>query len=97
MHCVTHITPSRHFIHPVVDTQLVELAKGMHTSNGTFEAAKGVAEYLGKQVCVSEDRPGFVLFRVLLPTINEVIGVRERGWGGVGVDRVRGVLYPRRR
>lgn len=31
--------------------------QGMHTSQGTFEATKSVAEFLGKQVCVSEDRP----------------------------------------
>jgi hypothetical protein len=46
-----------HFMHPVWDMPLVELARGMHTSSGTFLAAKSLAESLGKQVAVSSDRP----------------------------------------
>jgi hypothetical protein len=121
-----------HFMNPVPIMQLVELARGMHTSHQTFEVAKGLAEHLGKQVrprpagqqpqlppppaagllplrarqpaallaavkapgaqasirpasalahghphlclaqvCVSEDRPGFIVNRVLMPMINE--------------------------
>jgi hypothetical protein len=39
-----------HFMNPVPLMQLVELARGMHTSHQTFEVAKGLAEHLGKQV-----------------------------------------------
>lgn len=39
-----------HFMNPVPVMQLVELTKGMHTSQQTFEACKGLAEFLGKQV-----------------------------------------------
>ena len=46
-----------HFMNPVPVMQLVELCKGMHTSQQTFEACKGLAEFLGKQVCTSQDRP----------------------------------------
>ncbi len=46
-----------HFMNPVPVMALVELAKGMHTSHATFEASKGLAEFLGKSVCMSQDRP----------------------------------------
>lgn len=44
-------------MNPVPLMALVELAKGLHTSQQTFEACKGLAEYLGKQVATSQDRP----------------------------------------
>lgn len=46
-----------HFMNPVPIMALVELTKGLHTSQQTFEACKGLAEYLGKQVATSQDRP----------------------------------------
>ena len=46
-----------HFMNPVPVMQLVEVARGVHTSQQTFEACKGLAEFLGKQVCTSQDRP----------------------------------------
>lgn len=46
-----------HFMNPVPVMQLVEVAKGVHTSQQTFESCKGLAEFLGKQVCTSQDRP----------------------------------------
>lgn len=46
-----------HFMNPVPLMTLVELAKGQHTSQQTFEACKGLAEFLGKDVATSQDRP----------------------------------------
>jgi hypothetical protein len=46
-----------HFMNPVPVMQLVEVARGVHTSQQTFESCKGLAEFLGKQVCTSQDRP----------------------------------------
>lgn len=46
-----------HFMNPVPIMKLVELAKGQHTSQQTFEACKGLAEFLGKDVATSQDRP----------------------------------------
>lgn len=46
-----------HFMNPVPLMALVELAKGLHTSQQTYEACKGLAEFLGKQVATSQDRP----------------------------------------
>jgi len=76
-----HRVVGMHFMHPVAEMPLVELARGMHTSNGSFEAARSVAEHLGKTVCVSEDRPGFVLYRVLMPMINEAFYCMMEGTG----------------
>jgi 3-hydroxybutyryl-CoA dehydrogenase len=46
-----------HFMNPVPIMKLVELTKGAHTSQATFESAKGLAEALGKVTVVSQDRP----------------------------------------
>ncbi|GAX85702.1 hypothetical protein CEUSTIGMA_g13116.t1 [Chlamydomonas eustigma] len=66
-----HRVVGMHFMHPVAMVPLVELAKGMHTSHATFESTMGLCQHLGKTVCVSQDRPGFILYRVLMPMINE--------------------------
>jgi len=66
-----HRVVGMHFQLPVHEQPLVELARGMHTSEGTFTAARSLAVHLGKVVAVSQDRPGFVMYRCLLPFINE--------------------------
>mmetsp|Transcript_22036 Transcript_22036/g.48098 ORF Transcript_22036/g.48098 Transcript_22036/m.48098 type:complete len:386 (-) Transcript_22036:2017-3174(-) len=76
-----HRVVGMHFMHPVVSVPLVELAKGMHTSNQTFESTKSLCQHLGKNVCVSEDRPGFILYRVLMPMINEAFFCMMEGVG----------------
>lgn len=70
-----------HFMHPVSSTTIVELAKGMHTSNQTYETAVGLCQHLGKSVCVSQDRPGFILYRVMMPMINEAFFCMMEGVG----------------
>jgi len=76
-----HRVIGMHFMNPVPVMQLVELCKGMHTSQQTFEACKGLAEFLGKQVCTSQDRPGFLVNRVLIPMINEAFFCLMEGVG----------------
>ena len=60
-----------HFMNPVPIMGLVELVRGMATSDATFAATLQLAERLGKQTCVSHDRPGFIVNRILMPMINE--------------------------
>ena len=60
-----------HFMNPPPIMKLVELIKGMQTSEEVFMRAQLFAEALGKTVCRSEDRPGFIVNRVLMPMINE--------------------------
>ena len=60
-----------HFMNPPPIMKLVELIKGMATSDETYLRARGLAEAMGKTTCTSEDRPGFIVNRVLMPMINE--------------------------
>ncbi|MET4636211.1 3-hydroxybutyryl-CoA dehydrogenase [Kaistia defluvii] len=72
-----------HFMNPVPVMQLVELIRGIATGDETFEAAKGYVAKLGKTSTVSEDFPGFIVNRILLPMINEAIYVLYEGVGSV--------------
>ncbi|MEK6556401.1 MAG: 3-hydroxybutyryl-CoA dehydrogenase [Bdellovibrionota bacterium] len=62
-----------HFMNPVPLMQLVELIKGMQTSDETFNAVKNLTEAMGKVFVVAKDVPGFAINRVLCPMINEAI------------------------
>jgi 3-hydroxybutyryl-CoA dehydrogenase len=62
-----------HFMNPVPVMQLVEVIKGLATSDETFQVIAGLIEKLGKVMTVSQDYPGFVVNRILMPMINEAI------------------------
>ena len=70
-----------HFMNPPPLMRLVELIRGMTTSDGTFGVARDLAHAMGKTVCVSEDRPGFIVNRVLMPMINEAFYALMEGVG----------------
>jgi 3-hydroxybutyryl-CoA dehydrogenase len=72
-----------HFMNPVPVMELVELIRGMETSNTTFNSAQEVVKRLGKQSTVSEDYPGFIVNRILMPMINEAIYALFEGVGSV--------------
>ena len=72
-----------HFMNPVPVMQLVELIRGIATSDETFEKAKGFVARLGKTSTVSEDFPAFIVNRILLPMINEAIYTLYEGVGTV--------------
>ncbi|WP_018183337.1 3-hydroxybutyryl-CoA dehydrogenase [Kaistia granuli] len=72
-----------HFMNPVPVMQLVELIRGIATGDETFEASKGYVAQLNKTATVSEDFPGFIVNRILLPMINEAIYVLYEGVGSV--------------
>jgi len=72
-----------HFMNPVPVMQLVELIRGLATDDETFNAAKGLAERLGKTTATSEDFPAFIVNRILLPMINEAIYTLYEGVGSV--------------
>jgi len=72
-----------HFMNPVPVMQLVELIRGIATGDETFEASKAYVAALGKTSTVSEDFPGFIVNRILLPMINEAIYVLYEGVGSV--------------
>jgi 3-hydroxybutyryl-CoA dehydrogenase len=72
-----------HFFNPVPLMQLVEIIPGLATSPGTVAATRAFAERLGKEVVLSQDEPGFVVNRILLPMINEAAFVLGQGTAGI--------------
>lgn len=62
-----------HFFNPVPVMQLVELIRGLATSEATYAAAEAVAKQLGKTPVKVKNSPGFVVNRMLCPMINEAI------------------------
>ncbi|MGV6874682.1 3-hydroxybutyryl-CoA dehydrogenase [Pseudochelatococcus sp. B33] len=72
-----------HFMNPVPVMQLVEVIRGIATSEETYEATRVLVERLGKSLTVAEDFPGFIVNRILLPMINEAIYTLYEGVGSV--------------
>lgn len=68
-----------HFMNPPAIMKLVELIRGLDTSEDTYQVAKDLAEKLGKETIKSEDSTGFVVNRILVPMINEAIFVLQEG------------------
>ena len=60
-----------HFMNPVPLMGIVELIRGLETSDETVAQAKALAEKVGKRTVESKDVPGFIANRVLMPMINE--------------------------
>ncbi len=72
-----------HFMNPVPVMKLVELVRGIATSEPTFAAAKAFVTKLDKTITVAEDFPAFIVNRILLPMINEAIYTLYEGVGSV--------------
>ena len=68
-----------HFMNPVPVMKLVEVIRGLATSDETYESVRGLTEKLGKTALDCNDSPGFVSNRVLLPMINEAIFTLQEG------------------
>ncbi len=61
--------------------KLVEIIKGLTTSDETFRITKGLAEKMGKTPVEANDFPGFISNRILIPMINEAIYALYEGVG----------------
>jgi len=78
-----------HFMNPVPIMKLVELIRGMATSDETFLVTRELAMKLGKVPVEVNDYPGFVANRILLPMINEAIYAHMEGVAAVkDIDEV---------
>lgn len=78
-----------HFMNPVPVMQLVELIRGLATSDETFNKVKALAEVLGKVPVEVNDYPGFISNRILLPMINEAVYCLMEGVAGAeAIDTV---------
>ena len=62
-----------HFMNPVPVMKLVEVIRGHATSDETFEVTADMVAKLGKEMAVSQDYPGFIINRVLIPMLNEAV------------------------
>ena len=68
-----------HFFNPVPAMKLVEIIKGLATSEETKKTIVELSEKLGKTPVEVEEAPGFVVNRILIPMINEAIGILADG------------------
>ena len=68
-----------HFFNPVPMMALVELIRGLQTSDATHEAVQALAQKLGKTPITVKNAPGFVVNRILVPMINEAFFVLSEG------------------
>ncbi len=79
--------PSRflgmHFFSPVPKMVLMELVRGLRTSEDTIIRARKFSERMGKDCIVSQDEPGFIVNRMLLPMLNEACVLVGRGVGTI--------------
>jgi 3-hydroxybutyryl-CoA dehydrogenase len=70
-----------HFMNPVPVMKLVEIVRGLQTSEETFGVVRDITVKLGKTVIVSKDAPGFLVNRILIPLLNEAVFALEQGLG----------------
>ncbi|MCB2307539.1 3-hydroxybutyryl-CoA dehydrogenase [Clostridium estertheticum] len=68
-----------HFFNPAPMMKLVEIIKGMATSTETFDTVKEIAIAIGKDPVEVAEAPGFVVNRILIPMINEAVGIMAEG------------------
>jgi 3-hydroxybutyryl-CoA dehydrogenase len=79
-----------HFMNPVPLMKLVEVVRGLPTSDETYHATVALAERFGKTTIAARDIPGFIVNRVLIPLLNEACYALYEGLG-TAVDIDKGV------
>jgi 3-hydroxybutyryl-CoA dehydrogenase len=72
-----------HFMNPVPLMQLVEIIRGLATTDEVYDSVKAAAEKMGKITVLGRDMPGFIVNRVLMPYINEAVYALYEGIGSV--------------
>lgn len=68
-----------HFMNPVPVMQLIEVIRSLMTDDETFQIVQEVGSQLNKTLVVSQDYPGFIVNRILMPMINEAIFALHEG------------------
>lgn len=76
-----------HFFSPVPVMALVELTKGVLTSTETYQAARMVAEKMGKEPVLAPEYPGFIVNRILSAMVNEALACVMEGVKPEDVDK----------
>ena len=72
-----------HFFNPATIMKLVEVIRGMATSQETFDKVKELSVAIGKEPVEVAEAPGFVVNRILIPMINEAVGIYAEGVASV--------------
>jgi 3-hydroxybutyryl-CoA dehydrogenase len=72
-----------HFFNPVPIMKLVEVIRGLSTSDETYRAVFAFAQAVGKQPITAPDRPGFIVNRLLVPYLLDAIRSYEHGLGTI--------------
>ncbi len=70
-----------HFMNPVPVMKLVEVIRGLPTSDETYATTLSLAEKMGKTCITSKDSPGFIVNRILIPLLNEACFALQEGLG----------------
>ena len=86
-----------HFMNPVPVMELVEIIRGLETSDPVFETTMELCRRLGKTPCAVNDAPGFVSNRVLMPMVNEAAFALMEGVGtAADIDQIMklGMRHP---
>lgn len=68
-----------HFMNPPPVMQLIEIIRGLQTSDATYQTVMELARRFGKTTVTSKDRPGFVVNRILIPLLNEACFALDEG------------------
>jgi 3-hydroxybutyryl-CoA dehydrogenase len=68
-----------HFMNPPPLMQLIEIIRGLQTSDETYQAVLALAKRFGKVTVTAKDRPGFIVNRILIPLLNEACFALEEG------------------
>ncbi|WP_242340607.1 MULTISPECIES: 3-hydroxyacyl-CoA dehydrogenase family protein [Anaeromyxobacter] len=68
-----------HFMNPPPVMQLIEIIRGLQTSDETYATVVALAKKLGKTTVTSKDAPGFIVNRILIPLLNEACFALQEG------------------
>jgi 3-hydroxybutyryl-CoA dehydrogenase len=72
-----------HFFNPAPVMKLIEIIRGIATSDDTFNKIKEMSALIGKEPVEVKEAPGFVVNRILIPMINEAVGILAEGIASV--------------
>ena len=82
-HGLSHPVIGMHFFNPVPSMKLVEIIRGANTTQETFDFVYKLSQEIGKEPVEVAEAPGFVVNKILIPMINEAIGLVETGVASV--------------
>ena len=78
-----HPVIGMHFFNPVPSMKLIEIIRGANTTQETFDFIYKLTQEIGKEPVEVAEAPGFVVNKILVPMINEAIGLVETGVASV--------------